>query len=313
MFKIDAESIKDNSGVNLMSYSNGLEYNKTELSQEISTLGNSLSSIIINNYSYVNEINFQHIFQKISNTDEVCKLIIYFKIYNIADRYEMDIPRDGTYTTKLSEVLNLILDGCYAINIVNTKIKEIQNSNSASVAIAYKWGILDTCSINDWDYDTIKIKLSKIAILHIIELIQSEDYLNSLIEKNKWDYTLKEYIENFDKIELHKAIDAILESDNLEEILLKNMVQAKDISTILKSKEFNSNLEIKVVTNIKELGNFLVISRWYIDSSKHIRVDIIDNKILDLDNGKMIINSDLVDRVYNKISKDAELIAKGEL
>lgn len=313
MILIDAEVIKNNSGINIISYINGLEYNKTQLSQEISNLGNSLSSLILSNYTYVNAISFQHIFQTTDdNKEEICKLLIDFQIYNMIDRYELEISRDGTYIDNLADILNLILDGCYAINKVNTKVKSIQDRNGTSLAIIYKWGVDNKCSISDWDYDTIKVRLSKVALLHMIELIQSEDYINSLIEKNDWDYTIKRYIEDFDKIELHKKVDAILESETLTDILLKNMIQVKDIEYIINIKQFNGNLELKVVEHINELGNFLVLSKWDIDTENSIRVELYDNKVLDIDNDKIIVNSDLIDRIYNKISKEAELISKNK-
>lgn len=237
---------------------------------------------------------------------ENIQLVFSFKPHNSSpEQYYMYIKRDSfkEFQSTFENSIKFIVEGSKAIAETNTIIRNIQEEIGAPLAIEYKWAISDKlCRIGDWDYNRIKVKLNRSSIHSLIDMYNN-NILKSTIENSKWNLNIKEFIENFNHLEFHKAICAMLKSNDLVTILTENMLDTRDVLAVIRrNKNSQGKQSLKSVTAINELGRFLVVSKWNVDyTNKIINMSIMDDKILDIDSGRFIMDNTICSKIQEKI------------
>lgn len=296
-------------------YCNQVTFNSSELSQALSNVSLSLSTMITEqNSDIIDKFEMQHTI-KTEESGEILVLTIEYKIGDTEGKFSFRVEKDGydNFLMLFTQTVNSIIEGNKAIDKLNKKISEIQSECGATTALEYMWGAERYCKIYDWDYDVVKIKLSKTAIQQLI-LVEQNGELDNLIRKFSWDTSITEYIKDFVNIALHERINAVMSTSNIDRLLTENMISSEDILPIVqmskKNKKKNSQ-KVKVVGIIKELGHFAVVYTCLIDYEKKIiTLQIMNDKVYDLDRGRFISDRDIVDRVEAKINISKEAIAR---
>lgn len=310
--KIGISQIKECiDGIDIASYCNQVEYSKSDLSKALSNMNISLSNLVKTKINNVENFDIQHTFK-----DDTCILSIAFKMWDIEDKISMSLGHDGydKFLQSLTNIIYLIAEGTRAIRVLNDKINEIQNNKGSSVIIIYKWGIADRfCKVFDWDYDKLKIKLSKTAIMQLIDLVDdSSTKLEEYIQRTDWSVSIKEYIAKFNRIPLHEKINAVIGKTDIDKILTENMLSVDDIVSIIGHSKGKSGIqEIKSVSMVNELGKFVVVAIWKVDySKKSLSMQIMHNKVMDIENDRFISDRDILDRMEKKINISNELVER---
>lgn len=305
--KITVQQIKSCiDGIDIASYCNQVDYSRADVSKSLSSLSISLSNLVRTQCTGIDYFELQHTFKEIESNNEQCILTIAFKISKIEDRFTFVLGKDGydKFLQNITNIVYLITEGAKAVGELNKQIHEIQNAKGSSVVILYRWGITDKfCKVFDWDYDRIKVKLSRTSIIQLIDLVETGE-LKEYIENTDWSISIKSYIDMFNRIPLHEKINAALMTTDIEKILTENMLSVEDIVAVIgRSKGKSGIQEIKSVSVVKELGKFIIIANWKVDYSKKlISMQIMGNKVLDIENDRFISDRDIIDRMDKKLN-----------
>lgn len=296
----------------IASYCNQVEYSKSELSKSLSNFGISIENLVKTEYSGVEYVSLQHSFKECAGDKLGCILILEYKVMDIEDKFAFAISTDGydTFISSIISILYMLIEGSRAVSELNSLIHVAQSSKGASVMVTYKLGITDKfCKVCDWDYNRIKIKLSKAAITQLISL-SADGLLETVVSETDWLLTIGKYIVGFNNLHIHEKINAVMNSTDIEKILTSNMLSTDDVITaITRCKSDTGTQEFKSVSIIKELGKFIAVTLWRVDySKKSIAVRLMSDKVFDAENDRFISDRDIVDRVERKINVSDQLV-----
>lgn len=313
--KITVQQIKSCiDGIDIASYCNQVDYTRAELSKSLSSLNISLSNLVKTQCSGVDYFEMQHTFRSKESDVESCLITISFKLSKIEDKFTFILGRDGydKFLQTMANVVYMITEGARAVGELNKQIHEAQSSKGASTVILYRWGITDKfCKVFDWDYDKVKIKLSKTSMMQLIDLVDAGE-LSNYIDNTDWSISIKGLISQFNRIPLHEKINAAMATTDIEKILTENMLSVEDIVAVIgRSKGKTGIQEIKSVSVVKELGKFIAIANWKIDySKKAISMQIMNNKVLDIENDRFISDRDILDRMDKKLNISSQISSR---
>ena len=113
-------------------------------------------------------------------------------------------------------------------------------------------------------------------------------------------------IDTFDSIELHKELGAVLDNSDDVELLSRNMLTTDDVLSYIKEYSAEHTTGTQTITSFKvidELGLFGVLVEWNIDyDSKTVDLHILDNKVLDIENKRVISDNTLCTRIYHRVN-----------
>lgn len=236
-------------------------------------------------------------------------LVFSFKTHNNApEQHSMHIKKDSfkdfrEFQSVFENTLKLIVDGSLVVAELNSMIKNIQRESGAAVAIEYKWAIANkVCSIADWDYNRIKVKLNRSAITALINMKNSNS-LEGAVRKSNWGLGIKDFVEGFNSMSMNQDICAIMNYSDWVSALTENMLDTKDVLAVIRrNKNSQGTQSLKSVALVSELGRFLAIVKWSVDyTNKIVSSDIMDDKVLDVDNGRFIADSTIFNKVKQKI------------
>lgn len=233
---------------------------------------------------------------------------VKYKIGKSEQKMKIPINRVGydKFIRNLSEFINISVLGSEAVDYLNDKIEDIQSNTKSSLAFSYMISMMDeNTDIYEWDYDKIKIRLSKKATIQLINKYRDGE-LDDCIEKTDWSLKLCDFVERFNSLQLHEAMNITLESSDIEKELIRNMVSSNDVKLVIDKIEKDAVTNIKTVSLINELGKFIVICNWKVDRGK-VSLDIMDNKVLDIENNRFVCSRDIVDRLRDKILKQYKI------
>ncbi len=238
---------------------------------------------------------------------ESVALIFTFKpIANGSEKYMLQVLRNsfGKFKTEFETIMYLILDGSSAVIELNSLVKEAQQEHGALVAINYRWNISDkVCSIADWDYDRLKVRMNRSSVLELIN-IRNEGHLGELISSCNWILSIKEFIKTFNENQFHCKVGAVLDVSDIEKVLTSNMLSIDDLTAVIrKNKNSQGTQTFKTVSIIKELGKFIVICRWVIDyGKKSLSMQIMGDKIFDIENDRFISDRGICNRIEQRLT-----------
>lgn len=212
----------------------------------------------------------------------------------------------------LTKLLDDIKIGTLALDKLNSIIKTIKDSMDGELNIQYNWGTDKYCSVKDWDYRNIKIKISKITLDNIIRLYKEDNELTDLTEilkEHNWKANIIEFVNSFNDIGLHQKILATVDTLDIDKILVENMLNTDDVVELIrKNKNNNGKQRIKSVSIIKELGAFVAIVYWDVDyKNNKINYSIQDEKVMDIENKRFVSDYSIYTRLEHRIFLPEEL------
>lgn len=300
-------------GTTLANYCNGIEFDSEALNRELGESNIALSNLVKLEYTGIEYFDISTYIRDSKDKDGEKQLILIFdfRINSVQDKLHYVVTQDGydKLISDLASLVYLITEGMKAVAELNKIIAEKQNQHGSSVIISYRWCITDRfCKIGDWNYDMIRIKLSKPSILQLIDLVESGK-LDEFIDISDFNKSIKQFILGFNKNSLHEKISAVLGSNSIERILTENMLSTEDVVAYLKRNLKRSGTQdFKTVEFISELGKFVVIADWKVDYTNHrISIKISNNKVFDVENDRFTSDEDIVDRVEKRINISKKL------
>lgn len=214
----------------------------------------------------------------------------------------------------LEYLLTSISNGQVAIKLLNDKISKIQADNGIIISMRFRWGFGKASEVAYWDYTNLIIQLNETSIAKLSKAVE-DNTINSLIDEAtdgfKWADTVSEVISEYNNTCLSNVLESKFAYDSILEALQDNMLEQNDIVAILrKNLDKHSSQKIKSVYTISELGLFAAILLWYIDYDLHsITVDILEDKVLDVENGRFVSDHSLYSRIEQKIKDETDKIA----
>lgn len=297
-------------GTAIAQYCNRTEFDIEALNTEVGEANIALSNLVKTELGGIEYFDISA-YIKDKDTEKHLIMIFEFRISTVQEKFLYTVPKEGydKFITDLSSLIYLISEGMKAVAELNKLVAEKQNEKGSSVIISYKWGITDRfCKINDWDYDRLKIKLSKPSILQLIDLVESGK-LGDYIEDTDWTKSIKQFISEFNKSSLHEKISAVINTNNIERILTDNMLSTEDVVAYIKRNvDQNGTQMFKTVEVLSELGKFIAIVKWKVDYTKgKISIKLDGDKVFDVDNDRFTADRDIVDRVIKKIDISKKL------
>ena len=215
----------------------------------------------------------------------------------------------------INNIMSNISNGDNAIQMLNAALKNEQYEHGEPLNIAYKWGNGKYCSICNWDYGNIKIKLNSIALDKLIEMSikeSSRQEINELASSIAWNDNIVTFIRNFDTFVIHNKLGAVLEEFDVEKILAENMLSTQDvISIIQKNNNKQCVQKFKSIFVVRELGKFIAILNWVVDYSKNtINTSIMNDKVLDVESARYISDHNICSRIEARSSLSQDVIDK---
>ena len=226
----------------------------------------------------------------------------------------------GAFQLNLSQLaqqicdrLDEIQDELIAIDQFNALVRDQLYKNSNQFNVSYCWGSNDRCSVEDWQYQHIKIKLSKDQCENLRAAMKDDQLastIQSKISENDFGQNAADTITNFDSMPVHQEIGAILFTSQVEKALTENMLQVEDAMRVVRQSQYKQGIQhIKLVVPFNELGQFLIAVDWEVNySDKDIKQKIMEEKLLDIENRKYILDSQIYNRVEKRISLPDEMI-----
>ena len=219
-----------------------------------------------------------------------------------------------TMDIELNKLLTLISKGEKALEVLNNKLDELRVESGILTSLSYRWGMGKKDSIAYWDYTNLVIRLSDESLNKLIELADSEtfeDDLGKQIHDFKWSDNIIEVIKEYNTLTISGILSSRIDNSSIENILTTNMLSYDDVhNLIMKSDKQSGSQKLKSVQIISELGLFAAIVLWNIDYETHkISVDILDEKVIDIENSRFVSDYSLYSRIEQKIINQADSIA----
>lgn len=209
----------------------------------------------------------------------------------------------------LEELLEDVIVGIEAIKYINDKLREGRIQGNGELSIQYQWGYDRECSINDWDYNNIKIKLSKESLNILIDLYQNDiDKITECIDEQEWDLNILKYLDNILGFSTNRLLELTNIADNLKEDLTNNMFNRNNIINLIRNNAKSIGKQrFKSTHLIDELGAYIAIVYWDVDFSKRtIDMQIQENRIIDLEDMQFIYDNALYKKLESRIILNKE-------
>lgn len=231
--------------------------------------------------------------------------------FTCKDTWEIriDSDKENSILNEIKGLMEIVINGSKSIDILNKALIEHQRVYSDNVLIQYKFGLSSkNCSLWDWDYSTLRFRLSKTSLLSLATLY-AKDISGKLIvelinESFNSGNNIIESIKMFNNMELNNKIGAVLNTnDGVESILLENMLSTDDVMGLIKKQLSLSGVqEFKSVFLLKELGKFIVLLSWEVDYTKKlVKNKIVDEKVLDIENNRFISDPSIYSRIEHRV------------
>lgn len=213
-----------------------------------------------------------------------------------------------TFSDDMANIVLDIIDGNSAIDIINNALDDRANS----IELFYIWGRSINCEVSYWDYNKIAFKLSKVALDNMLRAYRSgtksfEITVIKLINNLQLSGdSILNIISNFNDYEINKLFQAKLDELDLSYHLCHNMISREKAIDIAKSAK--SNIKIRVVDMIEQLGLFVSLSEWSIDvEAKDISISLIGDRVIDINAHDIISNYGICSRIEQFLKlKDSE-------
>lgn len=202
----------------------------------------------------------------------------------------------------ICDSLDEIQDQLIAIDSLNAMVSARQYQSDNSFSVSYCWGSDCKCSIDDWSYQYIKVKLSKDSCEKLRMIVKDDPkLLQSRVDDTDFGNNAAETVSNFNSMPIHTELAAMLWTSSVEKALIQNMLQMDDAIGIVRESQNTVGIQnIKIVVPFNELGQFLAIMTWVVDyQDKSIKQTILEEKLLDIENKKYILDS----QIYNRVEK----------
>lgn len=202
----------------------------------------------------------------------------------------------------ICDSLDEIQDQLIAIDSLNAMVNAKQYSSDNTFSVSYCWGSDYKCSIEDWSYQYIKVKLSRDSCEKLRMIVKDDPkLLQNRIDDTDFGNNAAETVSNFNSMPIHTELAAMLWTSSVEKALTQNMLQMDDAIGIVRESQNTAGIQnIKIVVPFNELGQFLAIMTWVVDyQDKSIKQTILEEKLLDIENKKYILDS----QIYNRVEK----------
>lgn len=226
----------------------------------------------------------------------------------------------GAYAVAMTEfknsmynLIDRIENGEKAVKTLNDALKKRQYEHGAPLNIAYKWNSSKQCSISDWDYNNIKIKLNDLSLDSLTAEYKKDTAgcnIENMVKELVWDGNIVSFVRDFNKFTLHSKLGITFGSSEIERILTENMLNTSDVLDIVRKQSRVSGIQkFKSVFKVNELGKFLVILLWNVDYvKKSITTSIMGDKALDIENNRFISDHNLFSRIESRATISKEII-----
>lgn len=209
----------------------------------------------------------------------------------------LDISKDTKDICKeLSDWMSDLERSLRAIQKLNELEQKFEEQHQYYVGIIYRWGDSeDYCSISDWDYSRIELRLSSDSIQKLVCLENTiEDIINSE-ELHEYDDIIS-YIKNISSRELNSSLGIKLKTSNIVGELMKNRLSFKEVKEVIDTSIKGEQLISSAVTirDLDLIGIYIININY---NTKVIGIEISDDKLLDMESGKFIMDNILGDRL----------------
>lgn len=256
----------------------------------------SLNSL---NMQYKNEDSMHFMLVHfVDSSGTICRGAFQFQLSSIAD--------------DLCSNLDDIQDQVIAIDTLNAMVHDKQYKSDNSFKVRYCWGQDSRCSIEDWQYQYIRIKLSQESCDKLkIALKDNQTLIQDKVDETDFGQNAAETVQMFNSMPLHQEINASIWTSQVQKALTRNMLQMDDaIQYIRDQQSVKGTQHIKVVLEFNELGQFLIVQDWEVSyGDKNIKQQINENKLLDVENRKYILDQAIYSRVEKRLSLQKDTIA----
>ena len=243
-----------------------------------------------------------------------------FLLYRFKD-YDGSICKGGKQIengilTTAYELLSSIIKYESMFSRLNSVLEDIKTKNGILLALKFKWGYSKSTSVAYWDYTNIIIKLSEESINEVIDHY-SEDtnlvdqYISDITSGFSWSSNIIDFLKEYNHIEFCKSIKSFINIDlGIDKVLTENMLVQSDIKEIVsRNTDKTTTQSFKSVYILQELGLFAAILLWDIDyENKKASVEILEDKVLDIENSRFVSDHSLYSRIEQKILNSSEYI-----
>lgn len=212
------------------------------------------------------------------------------------DGFEQEMER-------LTSLFETIINGVDAVDRLNKLIFNKQQ-NGTDLFIKFKVGIDSYCKIgNDWNFDLMIIQLSQKAVDNLIQMGDKlEKYLEPYIDEGL-DTSIVKLIQNFNNISLCNRIDARLQTNDVQEELLREVICEPDVEKLINDSQCRASGECYQITYFSimdGLGTYIMQVKCDIDfKEKDVHTKVID-KIYDLENDEFVTSEGLIEKIKMK-------------
>lgn len=238
-----------------------------------------------------------------------CVVVCTFYTENNRERAVklLDISKETKDISK--ELSDWMLDlerSLISIQRLNELEQKFEEHNQYYVSIVYRWGDSeDYCSISDWDYSRIELRLSSDSIQKLVCLQNNiEDIINSE-EAHEYDDIIS-YIKNISSRELNSSLGIKLKTSNIVGELMKNRLSFKEVKEVIDTTIKGEQLINSAVTirDLDLIGLYIINVNY---NTKEIEIELSEGKLLDLENGKFIrddvLGTRLIQIMITKLKK----------
>ena len=234
----------------------------------------------------------------VDSNGTICRGAFQFQLSSIAD--------------DICSSLDNIQDQVIAIDTLNAMVHDKQYKSDNSFKVRYCWGSDSRCSVEDWSYQYIRIKLSQESCDKLkTALKDNQQLIQDKVEETDFGQNAAETVQIFNSMPLHQEINASIWTSQVQKALTRNMLQMDDaIQYIRDQQSVKGTQHIKVVLEFNELGQFLIVQDWEVSyGDKNIKQQISENKLLDVENRKYILDQAIYSRVEKRLSLQKDTIA----
>lgn len=297
-------------------YTDIIKDNTTELLEISNKIGSFTETERIEAVDYLNKLAYQ--------VDEISELSFDIALKNDL-AFLLCKFRDGSgnickggiklqdsLVDSIEYMLKSIIEGQKIIKFINDQLDIIQANNGIILNVKYRWGFGKTSSIVYWDYTHIVIRLTEESITEMIKSYTTEESVVSLFKDIVWPDNILDFISGYGDFTFSRALKSSFGEISIEKALEENMLSINDVEKIIKqNSDKHSSQKLKSVHIISELGLFAAVLLWDIDyDTKDVSVDILENKVIDIENNRFVSDHSLYSRIEQRILEEADKVTK---
>ena len=222
---------------------------------------------------------------------------------------------EGSIIDTVEKLLYDIIKCNYMLSKLNEIIENIRTSNGILLRVKFKWGSYKETSVAYWDYTTVVIKLSDQSIDELTSNYSDKEeenleFLSELTKDFSWSSNIIDFLKEYNNYNIAIKLKSCITA-SIQKVLVENMLTQSNIQELIKKNSGKLTTQhIKSVFILPELGLFAAILLWDIDyENKRVSIEILDDKVLDIENGRFVSDYSLYSRIRQKILSSSDCVS----